>query len=76
MRALPETDWKPYVNTQEGKPDKPTDKQWAEVPFAPEQRSPKKDAKPFRYVGNRIPRPEPDLFKCAYMYFRAVVVSW
>jgi hypothetical protein len=76
MRALPERDWKPYVKTQDGKPDKPTDKQWAEVAFVPEERSPKKDAKPFRYVGIRIPRQEPDLFEGPYMYFAVVTNRW
>jgi len=76
MRSLPDKDWKPYVKTQAGKPDQPTDKQWAEVPFVPEERSPKKDAKPFRYVGIRIPRAEPDLFEGPYMYFAVVTNRW
>lgn len=76
MRALPEKDWKPYVKTQDGKPDKPTDKQWADVAFVPEERSPKKDAKPFRYVAIRIPRAEPDLFEGSYMYFAVVTNRW
>jgi hypothetical protein len=76
MQVLPERDWKPYVKTQAGKPDKPTDKQWGEVPFVPEERSPKKDAKPFRYVGIRIPRSEPDLFEGPYMYFAVVTNRW
>jgi hypothetical protein len=76
MRALPEADWKPYVKTRRGKPDQPTDKQWAEVPFVPEERSPKKDARPFRYVGIRIPRQEADLFDGPYMYFAVVSNRW
>jgi len=76
MRSLPEKAWKSYVKTQDGKPDKPTDKQWAEVDFVPEERSPKKDAKPFRYVGIRIPRSEPDLFEGPYMYFAVVTNRW
>ena len=76
MRCLPEKAWNPYVKTQDGKPDKTTDKQWAEVDFVPEERSPKKDAKPFRYVGIRIPRSEPDLFEGPYMYFAVVTNRW
>ena len=57
------------MKTRTGKPDKPTDKQWAEVPFVPEERSPKKDARPLRYVGIRIPRQEADLFEGPHMYF-------
>ena len=76
MRALPEREWKPYVKTRAGKPDKPTDKQWAEVAFVPEERSPKKDARPFRYVGIRIPRQEADLFEGPYMYFAVVTNRW
>jgi len=76
MRALPERVWHPYLKTQSGKGDKPTDKQWAEVPFVPEERSPKKDARPFRYVGIRIPRQDPDLFEGPYMYFAVVTNRW
>lgn len=76
MRALPEEDWKPYRKTQRGMPDKPTGKQWAEVPFVPEERSPKKDARPFRYVGIRIPSSEPDLFEGPYLYFAVVTHRW
>jgi len=76
MRALPEREWKPYLKRQAGKLDKPTDKQWAEVSFVPEERSPKKDAQPFRYVGIRIPRSDPDLFEGPYMYFAVVTNRW
>jgi len=76
MRALPEAAWKPYVKTRSSKPDQSTDKQWAEVPFVPEERSPKKDARPFRYVGIRIPREEADLFEGPYMYFAVVSNRW
>jgi hypothetical protein len=76
MRALPEAEWKPYVKTRSAQPDQPTDKQWAEVPFVPEEKSPKKDARPFRYVGIRIPRQEADLFEGPYMYFAVVTNRW
>ena len=76
MRALPEEAWKRFVKLCKDKPDQPTDKQWAEVPFVPEERSPKKDARPFRYLGIRIPREEPDLFEGAYLYFAVVTNRW
>jgi len=76
MRAVPAEAWKPYVKQRSEEPDEPTDKQWAEVPFVPEERSPKKDARPFRYVGIRIPREEPDLFEGPHMYFAVVTNRW
>lgn len=76
MKALPEGEWKPYLKARPDKPDEPTDKQWAEVPFVPDQRSPKKDARPFRYVGIRIPREAPDLFEGPYMHFAVVTNRW
>ena len=76
MRAVPEGQWKPYLKQKPGEAGQPTDKQWAEVPFVPEERSPKKDARPFRYVGIRIPRQEADLFEGPYMYFAVVTNRW
>ena len=76
MRGVPEEEWKPYRKQRPGEPDQPTDRQWAEVPFVPDERSPKKDARPFRYVGIRIPRKEADLFEGPYMYFAVVTNRW
>jgi hypothetical protein len=76
LAALPEAEWKPYVKQRTDKPDEPTEKQWAEVAFVPQERSPKRDARPFRYVGIRIPREEPDLFEDSYRYFAVVTNRW
>jgi len=51
-------------------------KEWAEVAFVPEERSPKKNAKPFRYVGIRIRKEEPDLFDGSYRHFAVVTNRW
>jgi hypothetical protein len=74
MQALPESAWHPYLKADGTAA--PGGKQWAEVPYVPEQRSPKKDARPFRYMGIRIPREESDLFEGPYMYFAVVTNRW
>jgi hypothetical protein len=74
LRALPESAWRPYLKA-DGTADA-GGKQWAEVPYVPEQRSPKKDARPFRYVGIRIPREQTDLFEGPYLYFAVVSNRW
>ncbi len=76
MRALPESAWHPYMKASAKGATEPSGKEWAEVPYVPTQRSPKKDAKPFRYVGIRIPREETDLFEGPYLYFAVVTNRW
>lgn len=76
MKNLSESKWNKYLKiTKEGK-RKDTGKQWAEVPFVPGEKNEKKEKKPFRYVGIRIPKKEPDLFDGAYEYFALATNIW
>jgi hypothetical protein len=76
MRALPQKQWQPFYKQTERGPKLDPKKQWAEVPFVPEERSPKRDAQPFRYVGVRIQKQEPDLFEGLYRHFAVVTNRW
>jgi len=76
MLMLPEKHWQPfYKQTKKGR-RLDAHKEWAEVAFVPEERSPKKNAKPFRYVGIRIRKEEPDLFDGSYRHFAVVTNRW
>jgi hypothetical protein len=76
MLAIPQEQWKRFLKP--GKDDEPiqTDKQWAEVEFVPEDLVAHKGEKPFRYLGIRIPKDEPDLFEGAYRHFAVVTNRW
>lgn len=76
MEALPEEQWRPFRKRGNKRRKLDPKKQWAEVPFVPEERSPKKDARPFRYLGIRIEKQEPDLFEGRYRYFAVVTNRW
>jgi hypothetical protein len=76
MLAVDEKDWKPYVKLTSGGDRIETDKQWAEITYVPEERGAKKDYRPFRYIGIRIPRKEADLFEGPYRHFAVVTNHW
>ena len=74
MLNLPENEWKPYTKISEKGKD--TGKQWAEVIFVPGDTGYKKTDRPFRYIGIRIRKKEPDLFEGAYRHFAVVTNRW
>ncbi|MFO7638041.1 MAG: transposase [bacterium] len=57
VEALAETQWQSFATEADG-----TLRQWAEVPFVPSERYEHKDARPLRYVGLRLLKPQGVLF--------------
>lgn len=57
VRAVPESDWKPY-----GKEDREVIRECADVAFCPAERSERKDSQPLRYVAIRIRHRQEELF--------------
>ena len=57
LKAVPALQWKTFGKDADG-----TQRQWAEVDFVPGQRGEKKNAKPLRYVGLRLLKPQGSLF--------------
>jgi hypothetical protein len=52
-----EKEWKTFATEADG-----TQRQWAEVPFVPNEASEKKDSQPLRYVGLRLLKAQGSLF--------------
>lgn len=76
MKKIPKNEWNKYWKiTSEGR-RVDTEKEWAEVAFVPEEKGAKKGERPFRYVGIRIPKKEPDLFEGRYYHFAVVTNRW
>ena len=76
LRAVPEQQWQPYAKLTDQGPRPDPEKQWAEVEFVPDQKSPHKNDRPFRYVGIRLRQQEGDLFDGAYRHFAVVTNRW
>ena len=71
LRAVPEKQWKSFSQEADG-----TLRQHAEVAFVPGQRGEKKDARPLRYVGLRLLKPQGVLFgDGSDRHFHAVITN-
>jgi hypothetical protein len=55
--AVPEKEWKTLKQEKDG-----VLRQWAELPFVPSARYEHKEAKPLRYIGLRLVKPQGELF--------------
>ena len=71
MRAIADNQWKSFAQEADG-----TLRQHAEVAFVPSQRGEKKDARPLRYVGLRLLKPQGELFgDGSDRHFHAVITN-
>jgi len=76
VMRIPEEDWRAYEKvTEEGERVK-TGREWAEVCYVPTEPGAKKGERPFRYIGIRVPKREPDLFGAKWEYFAVVTNRW
>lgn len=72
IEALPGDAWRPLSE------DAHVRREWAEVAFVPEERSPKKDTKPDRYLAIRLTKRQGELFADgqAVRHFAVVTNRW
>ena len=73
LQALPETAWEPY-----GDPHPAETRECADVPFAPSEKTEKKDSQPLRYVAMRIRKQQGELFEegSAVRHFAVLSNRW
>lgn len=57
IERLPDNAWRLWKTEKDG-----VIREWAEVPFSPEQKYERKDSKPYRYVAIRIKKPQGQFF--------------
>jgi hypothetical protein len=70
LRAVREAQWQTFGTESDG-----TLRQWAELDFVPALPSEHKDAKPLRYVGLRLVKPQGELFADGNRYHYHAVIT-